>query len=116
MSFDIEIIKELPKDQIKQFEDYVIYEIARTILDLTEGHFPRLSGDLELGSYKVGVVGSNSKYGIGTDVDYAKYVWNYSQDANWTNKNTYAQWYLTTFKNKGEAIVNQAVEGALKRL
>ena len=117
MNFTVEIVKDIPKEQIKQFSDLVVYDIARKMLDLTEGHFPRLSGDLEIGSYKMGVVGSNGRYGIGTEeIDYAKYVWRYSQDANWTNENTYAQWYITTFRNKSEAIVNEAIKGALNKL
>ena len=31
-------------------------------------------------------------------VSYAPKVWNYPQSTNWTNKNTYAQWYMQEFQ------------------
>ena len=112
MNIDVTIIKDIPVKQINTFEDLVVKGIARGTLDMTAGHFPRLTGDLERGSYAMSVVGSNKSYGIGTTVDYAKYVWNNPKIKNWTNPNTYSEWYLTTLKNKQEHIVNQAVSSA----
>jgi len=122
MNIDITIIKDIPKKQIDRFTDLVVEGVARGTLDMTAGHFPRLTGDLERGSYAMGVVGSNKEYGIGSEAKnsrgqyYAKYVWEKPQSTNWTNPNTYAKWYYTTFKNKQEHIVNQAITGAKKVL
>lgn len=116
MNIEVEITKDIPVNKINKFADLVVEGVARATLDMTEGFFPRLTGDLEIGAYSMGVVGSNKTYGIGSTVDYAKYVWDYPQSTNWTNPNTLAQWYLTTFKNKKEHILNQAVTGAKKVL
>ena len=122
MNIEVEITKDIPTDKINKFADLVVYGVASSTLNMTEGFFPRLTGDLERGAYSMGVVGSNKNYGIGSEAKsprgdyYAKYVWDYPQNTNWTNPNTLAQWYLTTFKNKKEHILNQAVTGAKKVL
>ena len=112
MNIDITIIKDIPKKQIDRFTDLVVRGVARTTLDLTAGNFPKLTGDLERGSYAMGVVGSNGTYGIGSTVDYAKYVWEKPQNTNWTNPNTIAQWYYWKFRIRQEQILNQAITGA----
>lgn len=115
MNIEVTIIKDIPKDKVKTFEDKVVYEIARETLDRTAGFFPRLTGDLEIGSYAMGVVGSNKEYGIGSEARnsrgeyYAKYVWKYPQNTNWTNPATLAQWYTTVFGNHAEQITNSAI-------
>ena len=116
MNIDITIIKDIPKKKIDKFTDLVVYGAARATLDLTAGNFPRLSGDLERGAYAMGVVGSNKTYGIGSTVDYAKYVWDYPQNSNWTNPNTIAQWYYWKFRIRKEQILNQAITGAKNNL
>lgn len=116
MNIQVQILKDIPKKKIQSFEDNVVQAIARETLNATSGFFPRLTGELEIGSYDFGVQGSNKKYGIGTTVDYGKYVWDYKQSTNWTNPNTLAQWYMTVFKNHQERIVNQAVQGAKRSL
>lgn len=115
MNIEVEITKDIPVNKINKFADLVVEGVARATLDMTEGFFPRLTGNLEIGAYSMGVVGSNKTYGIGSTVDYAKYVWE-MKGVNWTNPNTLEQWYLTTFKNKKEHILNQAVTGAKKVL
>ena len=112
MNVEVEIIKDIPKQDIQRFEDTTIYNIARETLNMTAGFFPRLTGDLERGSYAMGVVGSNKSYGIGSTVDYAKYVWEYPQNTNWTNSATLAQWYYTKFIVYKEQIINHATKGA----
>lgn len=121
MNIEVEITKDIPVNKINKFADLVVEGVARATLDMTEGFFPRLTGDLEIGAYSMGVVGSNKNYGIGSEAKtprgdyYAKYVWE-MKGVNWTNPNTLEQWYLTTFKNKKEHILNQAVTGAKKVL
>ena len=116
INLDIIILKDIPIEQIKKFEDRVVYGVARTTLDLTAGNFPRLTGELERGSYAMGVVGSNKEYGIGSTVDYAKYVWEKPQNTNWTNPNTIAQWYYWKFRVREKQITDQAIRGALNSL
>lgn len=122
MNVQVQILKDIPKKKIQSFEDNVVQAIARETLNATSGFFPRLTGELERGSYAFGVQGSNKKYGIGSEAKsprgdyYAKYVWDYKQSTNWTNPNTLAQWYMTVFKNHKERIVNQAVQGAKRSL
>lgn len=116
IGLDIIILKDIDEKQIDNFSDRVVYEVARATLDLTAGNFPRLTGDLERGSYEMGVVGSNKEYGLGSTVDYAKYVWEKPQNTNWTNPNTIAQWYYWKFRVRENEIINQAVTGALKSL
>ena len=114
MNIEVTIIKDIPKNAIKEFEDRTVYEMARETLDRTAGFFPRLSGDLEIGSYAMGVVSlGNITYGIGTTgkaTDYAKLVWDKPQSpTNWTNPATLAQWYTTVFGTHVEQIVNSAI-------
>ena len=122
IDLDIIILKDIPTNQIKTFEDRVVYEVARTTLDLTAGNFPRLTGELERGSYAMGVVGSNKEYGIGSEAKnkqgqyYAKYVWEKPQNTNWTNPNTIAQWYYWKFRVREKQITDQAIRGALNSL
>lgn len=115
MNIEVEITKDIPTDKINKFADLVVEGVARATLDMTAGFFPRLTGDLERGAYAMGVVGSNKNYGIGSTVDYAKYVWK-MKGVNWTNPATLEQWYYTKFLNKKEQILNQAVTGAKKVL
>lgn len=113
MNIEVTIIKDIPKEQIHKFENNTVYEMARETLDRTAGFFPRLSGDLERGSYAMGVEGSNLEYCLGTigkAEDYAKYVWKKPQSlTNWTNPATLAQWYITVFGNHAEQITNTAI-------
>lgn len=117
MEVEVTILKDIPKDKIRKFEDLVIYEMARETLALTSGNFPRLTGDLERSSYAMGVVNlGNMTYGLGAGVDYAKYVWKMSDKTNWTNPNTIPQWYYWVFAARKDNIINQAVTGAKKVL
>ena len=91
--------------------DKTVYNVARTTLDMTSGHFPVRTGDLERGSYAMGVKGSNATYGLGTTVKYGGYVWE-MEGVNWTNTATLPKWYKTVFDNHQEVIVSQAVRNA----
>ena len=119
----VEIPRELPIRELDRYIDYTVYNMARITLDLTNsaggenGHFPHLSGDLQDAAMAEGVVDEGGKsYHLGAEgVDYAPLVWEYPQKGtNWTNPNTYAQWYMTEFKNEKELIVKRAVENAKK--
>lgn len=117
MNIELNIIKDLPKKELQRFADLVVYESARETLALTGGNFPRLTGDLERGAYAMGVVDlGHMTYGLGSDVDYAKYVWEMPPSTHWTNPNTIAQWYYYIFRIRRDNIINQAVTAAKKVL
>lgn len=120
ISVKIEMPKELPVKELTQYCDDVVFNVARATLDFTNTreHFPHLTGDLQNASMAEGVVKeSYATYHVGAEgVDYAPYVWNYPQNTNWTNPNTYAQWFITEFKNDKELIMYQAVSRAKSKL
>jgi hypothetical protein len=116
----IEMPKELPVKELVQYCDDVVFNVARATLDFTnsKGHFPYLTGELNRASMAEGVVKeSYATYHVGASgVNYAPAVWNYPQNTNWTNPNTYAQWFITEFKNDKELIMYQAVSRAKSKL
>lgn len=110
MNIEVTIIKDIPKNKINEFADKTVHLMARETIDRTTGFYPRLTGDLERGSFAMGAVPLGEKaYGIGSTVDYVGYVWAKPQNTNWTNPATLAQWYLTVFANHAEQIANSAV-------
>lgn len=116
----VEMPKELPVKELVQYCDDVVFNVARATLDFTnsKGHFPYLTGELNRASMAEGVVKeSYATYHVGASgVNYAPAVWNYPQNTNWTNPNTYAQWFITEFKNDKELIMYQAVSRANSKL
>lgn len=116
----IEMPKELPIKELAQYCDDVVFNVARATLDFTnsKGHFPYLTGELNRASMAEGVVKeSYATYHVGASgVNYAPAVWGYPQNTNWTNHDTYAQWFITEFKNDKELIMNQAVSRAKSKL
>lgn len=115
----VETPKELPVKELNQYIDDVVFNTARITLDLTnsKGHFPYLTGELNRAAMAEGVrTLGNKTYGLGADgVEYAPAVWKYPQKGtNWTNPETYAQWYMTEFKNDKELIMSRAIESAKK--
>ena len=109
-SFDVSWIKEIPRQEIKGFEDEVVYRVARMTLDFTIPHIPYRTGDLNKSSLAFGVQGQDRVYSLGAGVPYAKYVWNFDQEStNWTNPRSYSQWFLTEYNNKKETILGNAI-------
>lgn len=115
---DVEIPRELPVRELNQYVDDVVFNVARITLDFTNSkqRFPYLTGELNRASMAEGVVSEGNKtYHLGAaGVDYAPDVWEYPQKTNWTNPNTYAQWYMTEYENEKEQITSLAVENAKK--
>lgn len=113
---EVEIPRNLPIKELNRYIDYTVYNMARITLDYTNSRqrFPYLTGELNRASMAEGVISEgNRTYHLGaTGVDYAVDVWEYPQSTNWTNPSTYAQWYMTEFKNEKELIVKTAVENA----
>lgn len=120
ISVKVEIPRELPVRELDNYVDQVVFNTARITLDFTNSkrRFPYLTGELNRASMAEGVVHEGSKtYYLGAQgVDYAPDVWEYPQSTNWTNPNTYAQWYMTEYKNEKELITQQAVSNAMKGL
>ena len=118
MEIDIQIIRDIPADQIKKFEDRTIYNTAVFTREFTksENAFPELSGELKRQEVAVPIQDlGNNAYGLGTGVDYATIVWNY-KNAKWTNPNTQPQWYASVLKSNYSTIINNAVQVALKEV
>lgn len=119
VNVDIEIIDDLPIDKINSYKELVIYGIARNTLDYTlaNNRFPYLSGELQRSAVAEGVR-QESKYTfyLGAEgTDYAEYVWQMPQETtNWTNPDTYSQWYIRTFKDKKEIITRNAIDNAIR--
>lgn len=119
ISVSVEIPRELPIKELDRFTDLVVQGVARITLDFTNSkqRFPYLTGELARASMAEGVVSEGNKtYHLGAaGVDYAPIVWEYPQKGtNWTNPNTYAQWYVTEYENEKELITNHAVSNALR--
>ena len=117
MKVEIEIVKDLPKAQINQFEDKVVYDIALYTREFTKNSnaFPYLTGELMRSEVALPIMGSNKSYGLGAGVDYAKYVWK-MENVNWTNPDTEKQWYYSEFEKHHANIVSMAVSSALKEI
>lgn len=118
MNIEIEIVKGLPTEQLEEFADKTVYNIALGTREETKGlrAYPYLSGELERTEIAEPIMGSNKEYSLLAGVDYAKQVWNYGSNTKWTNKSTEPQWYYNVFKKHKEVIVSEAVARALKEL
>lgn len=117
MNIEVQIVKDIPVQQISKFEDRVVYNIAVNTREFTKSSrtYPRLSGTLEREEVKAPIIGNNKQYGLQSGVDYAIYV--YALDkANWTNKITEPHWYMNNFKRQQNTIVVNAVNAALKEV
>lgn len=118
INVSVEIPRELPIRELDRFTDLVVQGVARITLDFTNSkqRFPYRTGELNRASMAEGVVSEGNKtYHLGAaGVDYAPDVWEYPQSTNWTNPNTYAQWYYKEYQNEKELITNHAVSNALR--
>ena len=118
MNIEIEFTKELPIEQIEQFEDRVVYNVALGTREETKGlrAYPYLSGELERTEIAEPIMGSNGEYSLLAGVDYAITVWKYGNNTKWTNPSTEPQWYATVLNKHKETIVSEAVAKALKEI
>lgn len=110
------VVKPMPVKEISNWEDKVVYGIARTTLDFTNSmrHFPYLTGELQRASMSEGVVmETKGTYHLGArGVEYAPKVWNYGKNTNWTNKSTLPQWYKSTYNKYKDTINSIALKNA----
>jgi hypothetical protein len=118
INVEVQIIKDIPEDKIKDYVDLTIFGIARGVLDytLSDNRFPQLTGNLMRSAMAEGVKKeSENTYYVGAEgADYATYVWGMPQNTNWTNPDTYAQWYEKVYKEKVNIITQQAVDNAIR--
>ena len=111
----VEVPKDIPKDALNYFVDRTVYNMAAITLERTEQHIPYRTGHMHDDEIARGVQGTYKTYTLGNDrYYYARYVWGFPQDVNWTNKKSYAQWFITEFKNCKETITSLAVARAKK--
>lgn len=116
---DVEIPRGIPVRELDNYMDKVVYNVARVTLDYTNSkqRFPYLTGELNRAAMAEGVVSDGGKtYYLGArGVSYAPAVWKFPQKGtHWTNPNTFAQWYITEFKNEKELITRQAINNAIR--
>lgn len=119
MNIEVEIIKDLPVKELDKFVDLTVFAVARNDLDYTmsENRFPYRTGNLQRSSMAQGITKeSNGVYClyVPEGANYAARVWQYPQNTAWTNPDTYAQWFVTTYHNKMEIITHNAVTTALR--
>ena len=115
----IEIKRDLPKDQLKKWQDKVVYSLARATLDFTDDayHFPYRTGELKRASMAQGVEGNNMTYYLGArGVNYAPRVWTWGENTNWTNPSTLPQWYVSVFDKYKTELVDLAIKNAESEL
>lgn len=115
----VQVVKDLPVEQLRKWQDKVVYGVARATLDFTNSnhYFPYRTGALNQGSMAMGVQGANGEYELGaTGVSYAPRVWKFGEDTNWTNPSTLPQWYVSTFSRHKTEIMDVAIKNAESEL
>ena len=114
------VIKPMPVKEISNWEDKVVYGIARATLDFTNTTraFPYLTGNLQRASMSEGVRSKEKgTYYIGAyNVPYGRTVWNYGSKTNWTNKSTLPQWYKSVYQKYMNEINSIALKNAESEL
>lgn len=124
MSWNVEfkVIKDLPAEKVRRWEDKVIMSMARETLDTTDSrsYFPRLTGELQKSSMSYGVQKlGDMEYGLGYKEGvayYTKYVWKMGEGTHWTNTSTLPQWYDNAFRRHKEEIIKIALKNAESEL
>jgi hypothetical protein len=110
--------KDIPEEQITDFEDKVVYYSAVLTREYTKNMnaYPRLSKELEQQEVRAPIKKQQKGvYALLDGVDYAKYVWKMT-NVNWTNPNTQPQWYENVYKKKQKTIMSKAEASALGEL
>ena len=114
------VVKPMPTKEISNWEDKVVYGIARATLDFTNTThaFPYLTGNLNRASMSEGVRQlEKGTYYIGAyNVPYGRKVWEYGNKTNWTNKATLPQWYKSVYNKYRDSINSVAIKQAESEL
>lgn len=105
---------------LSKLPDEVLYRVAKQTLDMSIEIIPKsvglaTSGNLRRTSMSQGVSKGSEGYYIGSYTKYASHVWGLNDTTtNWTTNNTHSQWYARTLKEKGQLILDNAVNRAWK--
>ena len=118
MDIEVKIIKGIPVEQIKKFEDRVVYNTTVTTREYTKSRnaYPYRTGTLMKKEVASPIINEDDKcYALTSGVDYAVKVWNYD-NVNWTNPSTLPQWYYNAFRQKGALLLTNAVINSVKEI
>ena len=114
------VVKPMPTKEISNWQDKVVYGIARATLDMTNSvhAFPYLTGNLNRASLSEGVrTEGKGTYYIGAyNVPYGRTVWNYGSKTNWSNPKTMPQWYKSVYNKYRDTINQTALKNAESEL
>lgn len=102
------------REFLETVSDKVAYAVARQILDRAYTGIPKDTGEMRQTSTAAGVRGSNANYYVGSYTSYAKEVWNYPDNTNWSEPGTNNKWYERTWKKSGKNILKVSVERSKK--
>ena len=117
IEISVKIEKDIPVDQIKEFEDKVVYYTASLTREYTKGTnaYPYRTGELAREEMSSQITGSNAEYNLLAGTNYAPYVWKMGK-VNWTNKSTEPQWYYNVHRKHEKTINSSAIERVLKEI
>ena len=111
MNFEIEVqLAPHLQRNLTQASDKIIYAVAQETLRESRTTIPMRTGKMRNSSMTAGVKGSNLDYYIGSYTSYAKYVWKFPDNVNWTTPGTNNRWYERVWKSKNALITKNAVE------
>lgn len=114
VTFNVKWLPGMEDKILKEIPDKIIYDIARTTLDLTIPIIPERTGKMKGTSLAKGVQGGNGVYRIGSYTDYASYVYEMPESTNWTTPGTKAHWFSETWQRFGKSILDEAIEREFK--
>lgn len=117
MIVNVQILKDIPKEQINKFKDRTVYNAVVATRELTKNNnsYPKRTGKLRDAEIMAPIIGAKCEYSLLAGVNYATKVWTY-KNVHWTNPNTVPQWYYNVFKSHNSIILNEATTKALKEI
>ena len=100
--------------------DDILYAMAKQTLDFSQPMIPMSkttghSGTLRRATASGGVRGGSGDYYIGSYTNYARYVWDMPESANWTTPGTNNKWFARTLKKHYGTIVDNAINKSWKK-
>ncbi len=114
VSFNVKWLPGTENKILKEIPDRIIYDTARTTLDLSFPIMPERTGKMRGTSLAHGVQGGNGVYRIGSYTDYASIVYTMPESTNWTTPGTQAYWFKETWQKFGQSILQEAIEREFK--
>jgi hypothetical protein len=102
-------------NKIQNAPDKIIYSVASNTLHRSYPTIPmsneKYKGQLRRSSMAYGVRGSNANYKIGSQTNYAKYVWVMNNETtNWTTPGTGSKWYINYLKKHGKQLIAESIK------